>query len=147
MNETDADTRTVVVERDLPHPPDRVWRALTRPELIADWLGKTDFAPVAGHRFALGFDWGAVDCEVVAVETGRRLTYTWRSGDLDSTVTWTLTPIAPQTDTPAGAAPGATRLRMEQAGFPPGQPRYYGGARAGWPRFFAALEGVLARTA
>ena len=138
-------TRSVVVERDIPHPPEKIWRALTQPHLIEEWLVKTDFKPVAGHRFNLRLDPEpdrsfAFDCEVLAVELHRLLSYTWNSasddsGDgLRSSVTWTLVP----TDT-------GTRLRMEQFGFRADQPLFYGGARAGWQQFVANLEQVVAR--
>ena len=52
-------TRTVVVEREIPHPPEKIWRALTQPHLIEEWLMKNDFKPVVGHRFNLRADWGA----------------------------------------------------------------------------------------
>ncbi len=126
-------TLSVVVERDLPHAPEKVWRALTEPALIEAWLMKNAFAPVVGHRFDLTADWGAITCEVCAVEPRARLEYTWDAGDLRSLVAWTLTP----TD-------GGTRLRMEQTGFRADQPRYYGGAKAGWPNFLDGLERVLA---
>jgi uncharacterized protein YndB with AHSA1/START domain len=127
-------TRSVVVEREVPHPPEKIWRALTQPHLIEEWLMKGDFKPVVGHRFDLGAEWGAVGCEVLEVEPHRTLSYTWGDHDLESVVTWTLTP--------AGTG---TRLRMEQTGFRPDQPRYYHGAKGGWPRFLAALEQLLAR--
>ena len=50
-----AATRAVVIEREFPFPPDRLWRALTQPHLIEAWLMKNDFAPVVGHRFNLRF--------------------------------------------------------------------------------------------
>jgi uncharacterized protein YndB with AHSA1/START domain len=131
---TDAETRSVVLERELPWPPEKLWRALTQPHLLAEWLMKTDFAPSVGHRFGFRADWGGVDCEVLAVEPPTTLAYTWGDHDLKSVVTWTLTP------TGAG-----TRLRMEQSGFRRDQPRYFGGAQAGWPRFLDNLEQVLAR--
>ncbi|MGV3479256.1 MAG: SRPBCC family protein [Sphingobium sp.] len=134
MTGTSTETRSIVVEREIGHPPERIWRALTVPHFIEEWLMKTSFAPVLGHRFDFRADWGAVDCEVLAIEPNRTLSYTWGDHDLKSVVTWTLTP----TDT-------GTRLRMEQTGFQPDQPRYYHGARAGWPRFLAALEQLLAR--
>jgi len=126
--------RSIVLERELPHRPEKVWRALTQPHLIAEWLGDIDFAPVEGHRGQLRFDWGAVDCEVQVVEQHRRLAYTWNSGALRSVVTWTLQP------TPAG-----TRLHLEQSGFATEGSRYFQGARAGWPRFLDALGAVLAK--
>lgn len=134
MSEATAETRTVVVERELPHPPGKVWRALTEPHLIEEWLMKNEFKPVVGHRFELSAEWGRVECEVLAVEPNRTVSYTWGDHNLKSVVTWTLTP----TDT-------GTRLRMEQTGFRPDQPRYYQGAKAGWPNFVAKLEQVLAR--
>lgn len=134
MNDTGADIRNVVVEREVPHPPGKVWRALTEPHLIAEWLMQSAFAPVIGHRFRMSADWGAIDCEVRTVEPERRLAYSWDAGELRSVVTWTLAP------TPAG-----TLLRLEQTGFQVDQPRYFTGARAGWPRFLDALEQVLGR--
>jgi uncharacterized protein YndB with AHSA1/START domain len=134
---TDAPTQTlsVVVEREVAFPPEKIWRALTQPHLIEDWLMKNDFKPILAHRFQLRADWGAVDCEVVALEPNKTLAYTWAAYGLDSVVTWTLTP------TGAG-----TRLRMEQSGFRPDQRQAYQGASAGWRKFLDALERIVART-
>jgi uncharacterized protein YndB with AHSA1/START domain len=129
------ETLSVIVERDVPFPPEKVWRALTQPHFIEEWLMKNDFKPVLGHRFNLSADWGAVDCEVLALEPNKTLSYSWGAFDLKSIVTWTLTPTGK-----------GTRLRMEQSGFRPDQPHYYEGAKGGWPQFFAALEKVLARS-
>ncbi len=133
-----AETRSVVVEREMPHPPEKLWRALTQPHLIAEWLMKNDFAPVVGHRFNLRGEWGGVlDCEVLVVEPNRELAYTWNhvhddaAFNLQSVVTFTLTPTA-----------SGTRLRMEQAGFRPDQRQAFGGANAGWQQMFAKLEQV-----
>jgi uncharacterized protein YndB with AHSA1/START domain len=131
---TATELRSVVVERDIPHPPEKIWRALTQPHLIEEWLMKNDFKPVVGHDFNLRADWGAVECRVMAVEPHRTLSYTWGAYGLESVVTWTLTPTST-----------GTHLRMEQSGFKPDQQQAYGGARAGWPRFLANLEQVLAR--
>ncbi len=99
MTNTATETRAVVVEREMPHPPEKLWRALTQPHLIEEWLMKNDFAPVVGHRFNLRGDWGGVlDCEVLAIEPNRALSYTWNfkhadaAFDLQSVVTFTLTP-------------------------------------------------------
>jgi uncharacterized protein YndB with AHSA1/START domain len=141
MNETATETRSVVVEREIPFPPERLWRALTQPHLIEAWLMKNDFSPVVGHRFNLRGDWGGVlDCEVLALEPNRMLSYTWDFAhddpaySLKSVVTFTLTP------TNAG-----THLRMEQTGFRPDQRQAFGGARAGWQEFMDKLADVLAR--
>jgi uncharacterized protein YndB with AHSA1/START domain len=141
MNDTMTQTRSVVVERELAHPPEKIWRALTQPHLIEEWLMKSDFAPVVGHRFNLRGDWGGVlDCEVLAIEPNRKLAYTWNFAhadpafDLKSVVTFTLTPTRT-----------GTHLRMEQVGFRPEQRQAFGGARVGWEQFFAKLEQLLAR--
>lgn len=129
-------TRTLVIERDFAHAPEKIWRALTQPHLLADWLMQTDFAPDVGRRFRFEADWGAVDCEVRVVEPSRVLSYSWDAMGLESVVTWTLTPQGK-----------GTRLRLEQEGFRPDQGQAYGGARLGWPRFLDRLETVLADAA
>ncbi|AXK62045.1 SRPBCC domain-containing protein [Burkholderia sp. IDO3] len=134
MNQTTTETRTVVVERELSHPPEKIWRALTQPHLIEAWLMKSDFEPVAGRAFSFRADWGSVDCKVLTIEPQRALSYTWAAYGLESVVTWTLTPTA-----------GGTLLRMEQAGFRTDQEQAYRGAQHGWTQFFASLEQVLAR--
>jgi Activator of Hsp90 ATPase homolog 1-like protein len=62
------------------------WRALTQPHLIEQWLMKNDFKPVVDHRFNLRADWGAVDCQVLAVEPNKTLSYTWAAYGLESIV-------------------------------------------------------------
>jgi uncharacterized protein YndB with AHSA1/START domain len=135
MNETLTEALVVVVEREIAYPPEKIWRALTEPQLIEKWLMKNDFKAVVGHGFNLRADWGVVDCQVLAVEPNKTLAFTWDAYDLKSVVTWTLT-----------ATSTGTRLCMEQSGFRPDQQQYYQGAKGGWPRFFAALEQVLRRT-
>lgn len=134
MSSPTSETLSVVVERDLPYPAEKIWRALTQPHLIEAWLMKNDFKPDVDHRFSFSAEWGAVDCRVLEIEPHRTLSYTWEGLGLESVVTWTLVP------TPSGV-----RLRMEQTGFRPDQQQAYRGATAGWPRFFANLEQVLAR--
>lgn len=141
MTQAAEETRTVVIERDMPHPPEKIWRALTQPHLMEEWLMKNDFRPQVGHRFNLTGEWGGVlDCEVLTVEPGKTLAYSWNFAhedeayDLRSVVTFTLAP-----------AGGGTRLRVEQAGFRPQQKQAYGGAKAGWTQFLEKLEHVAAR--
>ena len=134
MTNTATEPLSVVVEREIPHPPEKIWRALTQPDLIEEWLMKNDFRPAVDHRFNLRADWGAVDCRVVAVKPNETLSYTWAAYGLETVVTWTLT-----------AARTGTHLRMEQSGFRPDQPQAYQGAKGGWPQFFAALEQLFAR--
>jgi uncharacterized protein YndB with AHSA1/START domain len=99
MSETSTATRTVIVEREIAHPPEKIWRALTQPHLISEWLMKNDFSPVVGHRFNLRGEWGGVlDCEVLVVEPQTTLSYTWNfkhddpAFDLNSVVTFSLSP-------------------------------------------------------
>jgi uncharacterized protein YndB with AHSA1/START domain len=135
MNEKSTETLSVVVAREIPYPPEKIWRALTQPHLIEEWLMKTDFKPVVGHRFDFRADWGAVDCQVMALEPNKMLSYTWAAYGLESVVTWTLTPSS-----------RGTHLRMEQSGFRADQQQAYQGAKGGWPQFFVNLEQLLART-
>jgi uncharacterized protein YndB with AHSA1/START domain len=134
MNMPATEMRSVVVEREFPFPAEKIWRALTQPHLIEEWLMKNDFKPAVGHRFNLRGDWGAVDCEVRAIEPNKVLSYTWDAMGLKSVVTWTLT-----------ATGAGTHLRMEQTGFRPDQQQAYAGAKFGWQKFFGNLEQILAR--
>jgi uncharacterized protein YndB with AHSA1/START domain len=139
VTNTATEIRTLVVERDIAFPPEKLWRALTQPHLIEEWLMKNDFKPVAGYRFKLRNEPKpnvsvVVDCEVLEVEPNKTLSYTWAAFGLESIVTFTLTPTST-----------GTLLRMEQAGFRPDQQQAYQGAKAGWRQFLAALELALAR--
>ena len=133
-----TETRSVVVEREIPQPAAKIWKALTQSHLISEWLMNNDFNPVVGHKFKLRGEWGGVmDCEVLAIEPERSLSYAWDHANddplyaLKSVVTYTLTPTA-----------AGTHLRVEQAGFRPEQKQAYGGAHAGWKQFLAKLEDV-----
>ena len=137
-------TRSVVVERDMPHPQEKVWRALTQSALIEEWLMKNDFQPVLGHKFNFRAEpmpqWnGVTDCEVLVVEPNKRLTYSWRGSGEEAArgpqtvVTWTLTPTK-----------GGTLVRVEQSGFRPEDEPFYTGASYGWQRMVGGLERVLA---
>ncbi len=111
MTETTAAARSVVVEREMPHSPEKVWRAPTQGPLMQEWLMRNDFQPVVGHRFSFRAtpvkNWnGIIECEVLVVEPHERLIYSWGALGLGSTVTWTLTPTA-----------GGTHVSMEQSGF------------------------------
>jgi uncharacterized protein YndB with AHSA1/START domain len=136
--------RSVVIEREMPHPPEKVWRALTQGALIDDWLMKNDFQPVVGHRFNFRTapmpHWnGVLDCEVLAVEPLKLLSYSWNSSGaeaatgLKTVVTLTLTPTK-----------GGVLVRMEQSGFRADEEANYQGANYGWQRYVGALERVIA---
>ena len=137
MTDPTANTHTLIVEREIPHPPEKIWRALTESNLIQQWLMENDFEPAVGHKFNLRMPpmqgWnGVIDSEVLAVEPHQLLSYTWASMGLASTVTFTLTPTA-----------GGTRLRMEQSGFPDTNGPNYKGASYGWQGFLGKLEQVV----
>ena len=142
---TTTDTRSVVIERFMQHPPEKVWRALTQMPLLEEWLLPNEFQPVTGHRFTFrapprpGWD-GNIDCEVLIVEAHERLAYSWNvsseaTDGLNTLVTWTLTPTQ-----------DGTHVRMEQSGFRPDQTQASGGATFGWTKFINGLERVLERS-
>ena len=132
MTDTSAATRTLVMEREMPYPPEKIWRALTQPQLIEQWLMKNNFQPAVDHRFNLSADWGTVDCKVLVVEPNRTLSYTWAAFGFESVVVWTLT-----------ATDGGTQLRMEQSGFRSEEDANYKGAVYGWQRFIDSLDRVV----
>ncbi|HEX6536448.1 MAG TPA: SRPBCC domain-containing protein [Gemmatimonadaceae bacterium] len=149
MNDATAvSTKSIIVERVLPHPREKIWRALTESALIDEWLMQNDFRPVPGHRFTFQAqpmgDWnGIVDCEVLEVTPPERLRYSWRGGSrtnpvhgtaLDSVVTWTLTPVA-----------GGTLVRMVHDGFRPENEMGYQAMSNGWPRVLDRLDRIAAR--
>jgi len=75
-------TGSLVVEKEMPHPPERIWRALTQGPLIKEWLMDNNFQPVVSHRFTFRFtpmpNWnGVIDCEVLVVEPNKKLSYSW----------------------------------------------------------------------
>jgi uncharacterized protein YndB with AHSA1/START domain len=146
MTETVGETRSIVVEKTLPHPPEKIWRTLTQAALLEQWLMPNDFAPKVGHRFTFKTkpmgDWdGIVHCEVLVCDPPRLLRYSWVGGSktndkygsqLDSTVTWTLTP-----------APRGTHLRMEHAGFrSPDNDFAFNAMGSGWGRIMESIERV-----
>jgi uncharacterized protein YndB with AHSA1/START domain len=132
MNKIATEIRSVIVEREIAFSPEKIWRALTQPHLLEEWLMKSDFKPLREHSFKFTAEWGSVDCKVLEIEPNRTLSYTWDAYGLESTVTWTLTP-----------AGRGTLLRMEQAGFRPDQEQAYQGAMFGWQRFIDNLQEVL----
>ena len=143
MMSTATEVRSVVVEREFPHPPEKLWRALTQPHLMEEWLMKNDFKPQVGHQFNLRGDWGGVlDCEVLTIEPERTLAYTWNFAHADAA--FNLKSVVTFTLTPSGTG---THLRVEQVGFRPDQKQAFGGAHAGWKQFLEKLDQVLARPA
>jgi len=137
-----SQTESITFEFDLQHAPEKVWRALTDPVLLTEWL-----LPVAGLKLEPGTaftfktephpGWdGSVSCRMLEIEKHRRLSYTWVVGDmaLDTVVSFTLTPTA-----------SGTRLSLVQSGFKPDQKQNFGGARYGWRMMGGKLVDLLAR--
>jgi|SRR6516165_459469 uncharacterized protein YndB with AHSA1/START domain len=144
MTKLAAATRSIVVEREMPHPPEKVWRALTQGPLIEEWLMKNDFKPVVGHRFNFRAEpmpqWnGVTDCEVLVVEPNKRLSYSWNASGEEAAagpktiVTLTLTPTK-----------DGVLVRMVQSGFRPEDEAFHRGASYGWQRMVGDLERVVA---
>lgn len=87
---TSTDTATIEVDQFLPHPPAKVWRALTDPDRLAAWWVTGDIAPTVGHGFTLDMGpWGKAPCTVLEVEPERKLVYTFTDA---WTLTWRLEP-------------------------------------------------------
>jgi len=137
-----AQTESIAFELDLRHAPAKVWRALTDPVLLAEWLlpivgSRLELAP--GAAFTLktqphpGWD-GTVSCRMLEIEPLEKLSYAWSVPFLDTVVTFTLTPIA-----------SGTRLTLVQSGFQRDQKQAFGGARYGWKRMGGRLVELLAR--
>jgi uncharacterized protein YndB with AHSA1/START domain len=136
-----TEIRTVTVEREFSYPPDRLWRALTQPHLMEEWLMKVkDFQPVVGQDFNLSGEWGGLECKVLVVEPNKTLSYTWDYNHEDPA--YALKSVVVFTLTPAGAG---THLRMEQTGFRPDQKQALGGATYGWNNNMDKLAQVLSR--
>jgi uncharacterized protein YndB with AHSA1/START domain len=147
MSMTDVQS-VLVVERTLPHPPQKIWRALTTSAMLTEWLMPNDFKAEVGHRSTFRFEpqphWnGIVACEVLACDPPRLLRCSWNSetksedgipSPLNTVVTWTLTP--------SGAG---TLLRLEQDGFGPHQQMSYRGAMGGWARLLDRLADLAGR--
>jgi uncharacterized protein YndB with AHSA1/START domain len=135
-----SQTESISFEFDLHHPPEKVWRALTDPDLLTEWL-----LPVIDHKLEPGAaftfmappqpGWdGVVDCRFVEIEAHRKLSWRWVVGDIDTVVTFMLT-----------ATGSGTRLSLVQSGFKPDQKQNFGGARYGWRMMGDKLVELLAR--
>jgi uncharacterized protein YndB with AHSA1/START domain len=136
-----SQTDSISFEFDLPHSPQKVWRAITDPELLAEWLLPVfDLALEPGAAFTFktqpypGWD-GTVHCRILEIDELKKLSYAWVVGDtLDTVVTFALTPTA-----------SGTRLSLVQSGFKPEQKQNFGGARYGWKMMGGKLVDLLAR--
>jgi len=135
-----SQTESIALEFDLQHPPQKVWRALTDPVLLSEWLlPVVELKLETGAAFAFktqphpGWD-GTVSCRLLEIEAHRKLSYAWAVPFLDTVVTFTLTPTA-----------AGTRLHLVQSGFKLDQKQNFGGARYGWRMMGGKLVELLAR--
>jgi len=137
-----SQTESIAFEFDLHHSPEKVWRALTDPALLTEWLLPVidlKLEPGAAFTFKTqpypGWD-GVVNCRMLEIEAHRKLSYMWVVGDmaLDTVVTFTLTPTT-----------SGTHLSLVQSGFKPDQKQNFGGARYGWKMMAGKLVDLLAR--
>lgn len=137
MSQSEEQTRSVVIEKIFAHPPEKLWRALTEPALLTQWLLRNNFLPEIGREFQFrnepvgGWD-GVIECKVLAIHPLQRLVYSWRAFGHESTVEFTLAP-----------AEGGTHLRMEHSGFRADQDAAYQGAHYGWQRFIGKLQRLI----
>lgn len=134
-----SQTDAISFEIELNHAPAKVWRALTEPELLTQWL-----LPVIGLKLESGLSFmfktqpypgwdGTVNCRFLEIEPQRKLRYSWVVGEmLDTEVTFTLTPTG-----------SGTRLSLVQSGFKPDQKQNFGGARYGWKMMGGKLIDLL----
>ena len=133
-----TDTRTLILEREMPFAPEKIWRALTEGTLIKEWLMDNDFQPIVGHKFNLRArpvpNWnGVIDGDVRIVKPNKKLSYSWIAMGLESVVVWTLTRTAT-----------GTLLRLEHSGFRADQEHAFKGANYGWQKFLGQLEHAVA---
>ena len=136
-----SQSAAISLEFDLPHAPEKVWRALTDPELLAQWLlPVVNLKLERGAAFTFrtvpvgGWD-GIVHGRIADVEPRRKLSYDWGVGDMATVVTFTLEPTA-----------SGTRLSLVHSGFTPEQKHNFGGARYGWKMMGGKLVDLLTRT-
>jgi uncharacterized protein YndB with AHSA1/START domain len=134
-----SQTEAISFEFDLHHSPEKVWRALTDPVLLTEWLLpviELKLEPGAAFTFKTqpqpGWD-GIVNCRFLEIEAHRKLSCSWIVGDIDTVVTFTLTPTA-----------SGTHLSLVQSGFRPDQKQNFGGARYGWKMMGGKLVDLLA---
>ena len=139
-NTAPSQTESISFAFDLQHPPEKVWRALTEPALLTEWLlpvAELELEPGAAFTFKTqaypGWD-GIVNCRILEIDAHKKLSYTWGAGGMDNIVTFTLTPTA-----------SGTHLSLVQSGFKPEEKRNFGGARYGWKMMGGKLVDLLAR--
>jgi uncharacterized protein YndB with AHSA1/START domain len=134
-----SQNESISLEFELHHSPEKVWRALTDPVLLTEWLLPViELKLEPGAAFTLktqpqpGWD-GIVNCRFLEIEAHRKLSLRWIVGDIDTVVTFTLTPTA-----------SGTRLSLVHSGFRPDQKQNFGGARYGWKMMGGKLVDLLA---
>lgn len=129
--------RNVQLKTFLPHPPGKVWQALTDPAILGAWFMKNNIWPEPGHYFTFqmapqkGWD-GVTHCEIIAVEPLQHISYTYRgeatgekalacagihSNTADKMTKGIFTKLDTILSFTLEPTPGGTLLLMEHAGF------------------------------
>jgi uncharacterized protein YndB with AHSA1/START domain len=143
-NTAPSQTESISFEFDLHHSPEKVWRALTDPVLLTEWLlpvVELKLEPGAAFKFKTqaypGWD-GTVNCRILEIEAHKKLSYAWVAGEMqiDTVVTFTLTRTA-----------SGTRLSLVHSGFKPDQKGAFGGQRYGWKMMGEKLVDLLGKGA
>ncbi|PZQ64186.1 MAG: hypothetical protein DI570_06460 [Phenylobacterium zucineum] len=97
-------------------PRDDVWRAVTEPALVEQWMGCLRFLPAPGHIFylqphrerrALGDVEGAIACRLEIVDRPRRISFSWGFPDTPDTFV----------DIRLRNIPGGTHVRLVHSGW------------------------------
>lgn len=140
-NTAQEQTETLSFDFDLQHPPAKVWRALTDPALLKEWLLPVVGIDLLGGSFTFEAppqpNWdGKVHCCLLEAEAEKKLSYTWVVGDMDTVVTFTLIP-----------SQSGTRLSLVHTGFKPTQKNNFAGARYGWKLMGGKLVELLDKDA
>jgi uncharacterized protein YndB with AHSA1/START domain len=136
-------TKTIQREIPIPQPRERVWRAITEPKTLAEWMFPNDFEPRVGHPFTfqvppnpkMNFEGMTINCVVLECDPPARLAFTWVAGGLDSRVSFRLEPDG-----------AGTKIHFEHSGFDVSQPwgeQAFKGAEYGWAKMLKQLVAVV----
>ena len=135
-------------ERDIAHPVDKVWAALTQPELMKGWLSEqaeVDLRVGGTVRFHDHQNWG----HIMALVEGNTFAFEWRGDDWDGgIVRWELEPAAGGTrlvlthEMPAMSDAEATQFEQDHPGLPDGW-HPVSSTLAGWHEIVDRLDDAL----
>jgi len=127
---------SIEISQFINQSPQKVWEALTKPELVQQWWAKGDIQPKIGHQFTLDMgNFGIQHCLVKAVDKEILVEYDFAIGVLDTTLRWQLIPQE-----------NGTLLQLNHSGFNIessfGQQAFIGMGK-GWPQILSRIEAVI----